>query len=198
MEKGGVGVSAPGNKRRRADGGRNDWRTPPELFRLLDMEFRFTLDAAADDTNHLCERYITEAEDALRADVADHVVWCNPPYGDLSSWVTAFATWAIKGGCTVVALLPAATDTRWFEHVWQWAHEIRFLTPRVRFLRPDGSPGTSNTTGSLIAIYRPGVLWQYGEAVGPVITYAPRVMHVRWIGNVPTEKPQQLSLEEPS
>ena len=99
---------------------------------------------------------------------------------------------------TVVALLPAATDTRWFEHVWQWAHEIRFLTPRVRFLRPDGSPGTSNTTGSLIAIYRPGVLWQYGEAVGPVITYAPRVMHVRWIGNVPTEKPQQLSLEEPS
>lgn len=27
---------------------------------------------------------------------------------------------------------------------------------------------------------------------------APRVMHVRWIGNVPTEKPQQLSLEEPS
>jgi phage N-6-adenine-methyltransferase len=105
-------MSAPGNKRRRDDGGRNDWRTPPELFRLLDMEFRFTLDAAADDENHLCERYLTEAEDALSADVADHVVWCNPPYGDLAPWVTAFATWAIKGHCTVVALLPAATDTR--------------------------------------------------------------------------------------
>ena len=91
-------MSAPGNKRRRDDGGRNDWRTPPELFRLLDMEFRFTLDAAADDENHLCEQYLTEAEDALSADVADHVVWCNPPYGDLAPWVTPDASRCCREG----------------------------------------------------------------------------------------------------
>lgn len=143
-------MSAPGNVRRASDS-RDDWETPPELFNKLNAEFRFTLDAAASPENRKCERYLTADEDALHAPVFDHVVWCNPPYGKgLSEWVRAFERWQ-GNGCTVVALLPAATDTGWFGYVWQAADEVRFLSGRVQFI---GST-SSNPSGSIVAVYRP-------------------------------------------
>ena len=46
--------------------GKNYWETPQKLFDKLDAEFHFTLDAAASDENHKCERYFTGKEDGLR------------------------------------------------------------------------------------------------------------------------------------
>lgn len=133
---------------------RSDWETPPELFGALDREFRFTLDAAATHETRKCERYLTPDEDALKAHIFDQVVWCNPPYGrGLEDWCASFAMWALNG-CTVVALLPANTDTEWFRMVWFWSHEIRLLYRRVNFV---GSSG-GNTGGSLVAVYRPSPL----------------------------------------
>lgn len=45
---------------------KNYWETPQKLFDELDAEFHFTLDAAADDSNHKCKRYFTQNEDGLR------------------------------------------------------------------------------------------------------------------------------------
>lgn len=36
------------------------WETPQSLFDELNAEFNFTLDAAASDANHKCERYFTK------------------------------------------------------------------------------------------------------------------------------------------
>lgn len=36
------------------------WETPQSLFDELNAEFNFTLDAAANDANHKCERYFTK------------------------------------------------------------------------------------------------------------------------------------------
>ena len=44
---------------------RMNWRTPTKLFEKLDREFSFKLDAAADHDNHLCDKYLTLAEDSL-------------------------------------------------------------------------------------------------------------------------------------
>lgn len=60
---------------------RDDWRTPPELFKQLDDEFHFTVDLCADDDNHLVDKYYTIENDGLKADLTDEVVFCNPPYG---------------------------------------------------------------------------------------------------------------------
>lgn len=136
---------------RRAAVSKTDWETPPGLFNLLDREFRFTLDAAANDANHKCERYLTEAEDALSADIFDQVVFCNPPYGrGIVEWIRAFPRWADEG-CTVVALLPANTDTDWFARIWETATELRLLHQRAQFV----GGGNSNTGGSMVAVYRP-------------------------------------------
>ena len=44
------------------------WATPQDFFDSLDAEFNFTLDPCANDENHKCERYFTEAEDGLAQD----------------------------------------------------------------------------------------------------------------------------------
>lgn len=140
-------MSATGNKR--ATTGRTDWETPQPLFDLLDREFRFTLDAAASDANHKCERYLTETENALEAMPEGEVIFVNPPYGRLSAWAAKFWDWSETGN-TVVALLPANTDTGWFAFVCDSAEEVRLLTGRVQFVG-----GNSNTGGSMVAVYRP-------------------------------------------
>jgi site-specific DNA-methyltransferase (adenine-specific) len=138
-----------------------DHETPDDLFDQLDAEFHFGLDAAANEANHKVGRWLGPgglAPDALAPDANWRVlamgkpVWLNPPYGrDLGRWITKVAEEVVLHGATVVMLLPARTDTKWFHDlVWRGA-EIRFLEGRVRF--------KGSTAGapfpSLIAVLRP-------------------------------------------
>lgn len=43
----------------------DQWATPQDFFDRLNEEFHFTLDVAADKTNHKCERYYDEQIDGL-------------------------------------------------------------------------------------------------------------------------------------
>ena len=54
-----------------------DWPTPDALFRILDDEFHFTLDACATPENAKCQRYFTPRDDGLIQDWGTEVVWCN-------------------------------------------------------------------------------------------------------------------------
>ena len=126
-----------------ASGG-GDWSTPLDLFNQLNAEFDFGLDAAANDANHKCERWLGPggvAPDALVPDAhwgrlaQGKAVWLNPPYGrDVGRWIDK-AWWASHHhGVTVVMLLPARTDTKWFHDiVVPLATEIRFLQGRLKF-----------------------------------------------------------------
>lgn len=111
---------------------RADWATPIELFLLLDAEFRFTLDAAATDGNAKTPMYFTERDDALTRRW-DGVVWVNPPYGrTIGRWVEK----AIRSagiGAVVVMLVPARTDSVWFQQLARHAFEVRLLAGRVTF-----------------------------------------------------------------
>ena len=37
----------------------DNWATPPEVFKDLDNEFKFTLDPCASKENHKCDKYFT-------------------------------------------------------------------------------------------------------------------------------------------
>ncbi len=77
---------------------RMDWRTPPELFAALDAEFHFTLDAAANAANHLCDRYYTAEDSAFDHSWSGERVFCNPPYGrDSARWIGKMAL-SMRGG----------------------------------------------------------------------------------------------------
>jgi phage N-6-adenine-methyltransferase len=130
---------------------RHDWETPPHVFEALDAEFRFTLDVAASDENAKCEAYFAERTDGLSQDWGNNVCWMNPPYGtQIKHWV-AKARREAENGATVVCLIPARTDTRWWHDHIQDRAEVRFIKGRLRF-----SGATINAPfPSCIVIFRP-------------------------------------------
>lgn len=111
------------------------WATPQSFFDELNNEFHFTLDPCATKANAKCNKFYTIDEDGLRQDWGGEVVFCNPPYGrTISSWVRKCSESARKPNTTVVALLPARTDTRYFhDYIYGKAKEIRFIKGRLKF-----------------------------------------------------------------
>ena len=110
---------------------RLDWATPTALYQALDAEFRFAVDACADNGNAKCANF-------LRADEGLAVDWpspafVNPPFGrEIPKWI-AKAHEQAQRGVTVVALVPSRTDTRWFHDFILNQAEIRFIRGRLHF-----------------------------------------------------------------
>lgn len=105
------------------------WATPQDLFDRLNEEFHFTTDVCALPENAKCKRYYTPEIDGLKQQWTG-VCWCNPPYGrKLGEWVKK----AAESACTVVMLIPARTDTKWFHDYVYGKAEVRFLRGRVKF-----------------------------------------------------------------
>jgi phage N-6-adenine-methyltransferase len=90
----------------------------------------------ASAANARCARYYTAADDGLRQAWAG-VCWMNPPYGStIAHWMKkAYET--AQQGATVVCLVPARTDTRWW-HDWAARGEVRLLQGRLRFSGTSG------------------------------------------------------------
>ena len=132
-----------------------DWATPQAFFDLLDLEFHFTLDPCAEESNHKCDRFFTEADDGLTKSWRGQTVFCNPPYGRaIKDWVTKCAEEAQQPDTTVVLLIPARTDTAYFhEYIYQKPNvEVRFLRGRLKF----GDGKNSAPFPSMVAIFRNG------------------------------------------
>ena len=113
--------------------GHHVWSTPQDFYDQLDAEFHFTLDPCCNDENAKCLYRFTEKDDGLKQDWSTHTVFMNPPYGRLiSKWVKKAYEESTRG-VTVVCLLPARTDTRWW---WDYCikyGEIRFIKGRLKF-----------------------------------------------------------------
>ena len=132
----------------------DEWETPQELFNKLNLEFQFTLDACASDSNHKLEKYYTMEEDSYYQSWENERVFMNPPYSEIDKWVRKAHLEHRNNNCPlIVALLPAWTDRIWF-HQWVYERktEIRFLKGRVKFLL-DGLPKTSPRFGSMVVIW---------------------------------------------
>lgn len=122
------------------------WETPQDFFNKLNEEFHFTLDVCATAENAKCEKYYTKAQDGLRMPWSG-TVWCNPPYGrKIGEWVQK----AAESNCTVVMLLPARTDTRWFHDYIYGKAEIRFVKGRLKF----GGSCNSAPFPSMVVVFR--------------------------------------------
>lgn len=107
----------------------DEWSTPQDFFDTLDSEFHFDLDVCALPENAKCPNYYTPEDNGLVQPWAG-TIWCNPPYGrEIGKWVEK----AANSGTTVVMLLPARTDTKWF-HDWIYGKaEVRFVRGRLKF-----------------------------------------------------------------
>ena len=126
------------------------WETPQDLFDKLNNEFHFTLDVCATPENAKCDSFYTKEQDGLKQPW-EGVVWCNPPYGkQIGSWVRR-GFFASLSGNTVVMLLPARTDTRWFHEYIYGKAEIRFIRGRLKF----GESKNSAPFPSMVVVFMP-------------------------------------------
>lgn len=126
-----------GFKKGRFESSKQDWSTPDSLFDPLDIEFGFTLDAAASEHNTKCARYISEQTNGLETPWGfNETVWVNPPYG---ASVNGLKRWCEKAlnetynGNTSVLLIPARTNTIWFHDICLAHGEVRFIKGRPKF-----------------------------------------------------------------
>ena len=134
----------------------DEWATPGELFKKINQRYAFTLDAAASQSNHLCEKwYGLDHEDnnrrnGLAGDWTHETVWINPPYGrGIGAWVEKAAHHGNCGG-TAVMLLPSRTDTKWFHEYCQQG-EVEFIKGRLKF----GGHSNSAPFPSIIVSFKP-------------------------------------------
>ena len=129
----------------------DNWATPQDFFDNLNEEFHFTLDPCANEENHKCDLFFTKEQDGLTKDWGEHVVFCNPPYGkEIADWVRYSYEQSQKPNTTVVMLIPARTDTRYFHDYIYGKAEIRFIKGRLKF----GDATTAAPFPSMVVIYR--------------------------------------------
>lgn len=121
--------------------------TPAWLFDPLTERHGFTLDAAASAGNAKCAKFYTRGDSGLEHSWAGEVVWCNPPFSDLPSWVAKAVKETASGCKRVVMLLPAnRTEQRWWQEHIEGRRDrglgitVQFLPRRIQF----GAPGNPN------------------------------------------------------
>lgn len=128
----------------------DQWATPQYFFDELNAEFHFTLDPCADEFNHKCEKYFSKEQDGLLQSWENDIVFCNPPYGrEIYDWVKK-AYEEYNKGATVVMLIPARTDTKWFHEFIYTKAEIRFIKGRLKF----GNSKNSAPFPSMVVIFK--------------------------------------------
>jgi site-specific DNA-methyltransferase (adenine-specific) len=123
----------------------NSWETPPELFKIYDDQYHFTLDVCATPENTKCEKYFTIEDDGLKQNWSNDICWMNPPYSEpeqlckpnckkkrcekrgyhLDKYEPGQVDWVKKAyeesckGTVVICLLPARPDTKMFhKYIW--------------------------------------------------------------------------------
>lgn len=127
----------------------DEWATPQDFFDALDAEFHFTLDPCCTRENAKCAKHYTKEENGLALSWVNETVFCNPPYGrELPKWVRKCHDEARHA--TVVMLIPARTDTRWFHDYIYGKAEIRFIKGRLKF----GDSKNSAPFPSMLVIFR--------------------------------------------
>lgn len=141
-----------------------EWETPKKLFKLLDDEFRFELDPCCTGENALCSFFYTKDEDGLSLPWHGLRVFVNPPYGrGIGLWTSKCVAEAEKGA-TVVALLPARTDTTYWHKDIMRAEALRFIEGRLKFTL-HGITMESAPFPSVV------VIWQQSHSPwGPVVS----------------------------
>lgn len=124
----------------------SDWYTPAYIFDALGCRFDLDVAAPIGGPRHVpCERYLSILSPPMRW---AGFIFMNAPYGarnGLESWLEKF--FAHDNG---IALTPDRTSASWFQAAAKQANALLFISPKVKFERPDGTLGKSPGCGTVL------------------------------------------------
>ncbi len=112
----------------------DEWTTPGEFLAAVEDEWgTITLDAAATPANAVVGTFLGPEEDALAvAWGEENLIWLNPPYSKIKAFVRKAIEEVDNGNNRVLILVPARTDTKWFQEVAAEGMTF-FLKGRLKF-----------------------------------------------------------------
>jgi len=110
---------------------KDERETPEKLFLDLDREFNFTLDPCCTEQNAKCKKFFTKKEDGLVQDWSEDVVFMNPPYSAILTWIKKAHNEALKGATVACLIISDTSTTYWHEYCL--FGKIRFIRGRLKF-----------------------------------------------------------------
>lgn len=129
-----------------AAGMSDDWHTPKYIFDALGERFDLDVASPPEGPRYVpADRWLSSG--ALECEW-DGFVWMNPPFGhqrQKEQWLKKF--FAHGNG---IALVPDRTSAPWFQTYALKADAILWVSPKIKFERPDGSIGKSPGTGTAL------------------------------------------------
>jgi len=124
----------------------DDWFTPAYVFEALCERFDLDVAAPPGGPRHVpCEAWYSERS---LGRPWHGFVWMNPPFGHQAEkrrWLTRF----FEHG-NGIALMPDRTSAPWFQDFAPRADALLWVSPKIKFERPDGSIGKSPGTGTVL------------------------------------------------
>lgn len=129
-----------------AAGETDEWFTPRYIFDALGE--RFDLDVACPQEG---PRHVPASEYFFHDGLDESwfgFVWMNPPFGHQKTkraWLKKF----FEHG-NGIALAPDRTSAPWFQEYGPMADAILWVSPKIKFERPDGSRGEWPGTGTAL------------------------------------------------
>ncbi len=127
-------------------GASDEWYTPAYIFEALGVTF--DLDVAAPEAG---PKHVPAREwlfyDALNEPWFGFV-WMNPPFGGRNGIVPWLNKFIAHGNG--IALCPDRTSAPWFQSAARRMSLALFLSPKVKFERPDGTLGNSPGNGTVL------------------------------------------------
>lgn len=116
-------------------GGSDDWQTPDVVLERVRKLGRLFLDPCTVASNP-CGAQLAFHEGGLERTwqgvTARDIAYCNPPYSGLKLWAAKVDAEA-KAGVSIIALVPARTDTQWWGVLREKATAIAYWRGRIRF-----------------------------------------------------------------
>lgn len=151
-------------------GATREWYTPPEVFDRIGLVF--DLDPASPMSGPVTPalHHYSPRENGLMQPWFGRV-WLNPPYGPPG---VAFVQRMVAHGHGVL-LVPARTETRWFQHAATRSDAVAFLRDRLHFIREDGLQARASFASVLIAFGADCAVAVGRADFGWTVTGAPRI-----------------------
>ncbi len=116
------------------DKNRNDWCTPPWLFKRLHDVFTFELDGAATKENALCYMFVPDIDyyHKINCQKSYYNIFCNPPFNNIKPFLQAYKNTSYLS----CFLLPFRPETKiWHELIWPEA-SIFIFNKRIQYVHP--------------------------------------------------------------
>lgn len=125
-------------------GASDEWFTPKYIFDALGVHFDLDVAAPVDGPRYVpAKQWISE--NSLEKEWSGFV-WMNAPFGGRNGLVPWLDKFFEHGNG--IALVPDRTSAPWFQDAARKASSVLFLSPKVKFEKPDGSIGKSPGTGT--------------------------------------------------